>query len=253
MTAARLVLASASAGRRDVLLRAGVTPQVVVSDVDEPALLEALGPADPAAQVLHLARAKAVDVASRLDAGLAEDPAVIVVGCDSMLDVDGTAVGKPADAAEAKERWQRDMAGRSAVLRTGHWVVHPASGRAVGEVASTTVWHGTPTEAELEAIGALPARSALLLVRSGPTAGARYLLDTDVTTIGRHPEADIFFDDVTVSRRHAVFVRGATGYAVKDVGSLNGTYVNRSSVDSAVLHNGDEVQIGKYRFLYYSR
>jgi septum formation protein len=151
VTAARLVLASASAGRRDVLLRAGVTPQVVVSDVDEPALLEALGPADPAAQVLHLARAKAVDVASRLDAGLAEDPAVVVVGCDSMLDVDGTAVGKPADAAEAKERWQRDMAGRSAVLRTGHWVVHPASGRSVGEVASTTVWHGTPTDAELDA------------------------------------------------------------------------------------------------------
>lgn len=147
----RLVLASASPGRRDVLERAGVVPEIVVSDVDEPALLAALGPAPVADQVLHLARAKAVDVSERRGAFEPDRPGVVVVGCDSMLDVDGVAAGKPATAAEAKERWQRDMAGRSAVLRTGHWLVEPATGRQVGEVASTTVWHGTPTDAELDA------------------------------------------------------------------------------------------------------
>lgn len=144
----RVVLASASPGRRDVLVRAGVTPEIVVSDVDEEALLAALGPASPADQVLHLARAKATDVAGHLNE---VDPGVVVVGCDSMLDVGGTAVGKPSSAAEAKQRWLQDMAGRSAVLRTGHWVVRPATGQQVGAVASTTVWHGTPTEAELDA------------------------------------------------------------------------------------------------------
>lgn len=143
-----LVLASASPGRLDVLRRAGVEPTVWVSDVDEDALLTALGPATPADQVLHLARAKATDVAARIESA---DQDVVVVGCDSMLDVDGTAVGKPVDAVQAKRRWQQDMAGRSAVLRTGHWLVRPATGEQVGAVASTTVWHGTPTEAELDA------------------------------------------------------------------------------------------------------
>lgn len=114
-------------------------------------MLAALGPADPAAQVLRLAEAKATDVAGRLDQATAADPGVVVVGCDSMLDVDGTAVGKPASPAEAKQRWQQEMAGRSAVLRTGHWLVRPATGEQVGAVASTTVWHGRPTEAELDA------------------------------------------------------------------------------------------------------
>jgi len=82
------------------------------------------------------------------------------------------------------------------------------------------------SEAELDAIEALPTRSALFLVRSGPTAGARYLLDTDVTTVGRHPEADIFFDDVTVSRRHAEITRSGTSFELVDQRSLNGTYVN---------------------------
>ncbi|HOI04006.1 MAG TPA: FHA domain-containing protein, partial [Dermatophilaceae bacterium] len=102
-------------------------------------------------------------------------------------------------------------------------------------------------------IGALRHGTALLVVVRGPNNGARFLLDDAEVTSGRHPESDIFLDNVTVSRRHAVFVRDGNGYAVKDVGSLNGTYVNRASVDAAVLRNGDEVQIGKYRFLYYSR
>ncbi len=106
------------------------------------------------------------------------------------------------------------------------------------------------TDAEREAIAALPSRSAILLVRSGPTAGARYLLDTDVTTIGRHPEADIFFDDITVSRRHAEITR--TGPVFELVGSLNGTYVNRDRIDDKLLQGGDEVQIGKFRLVYFA-
>ena len=104
------------------------------------------------------------------------------------------------------------------------------------------------SEVEWDAIGALPSRSALLLVRSGPTAGARYLLDADVTTVGRHPESDIFLDDITVSRHHAKFVRSAGHLYLEDLGSLNGTYVNRTLLDGrSMLREGDEIQIGKYR------
>lgn len=106
-------------------------------------------------------------------------------------------------------------------------------------------------EAELEAIDALPSGAALLLVRSGPTAGARYLLDTDVTTVGRHPEADIFFDDVTVSRRHAEITRTGSSFELVDQRSLNGTYVNGERVDRAVLRNGAEVRVGKFRLNFF--
>ncbi len=107
------------------------------------------------------------------------------------------------------------------------------------------------SDAELEAIDALPTGAALLLVRSGPTAGARYLLDTDVTTVGRHPEADIFFDDVTVSRRHAEITRDAVTFELVDQRSLNGTYVNGERVDRAILRNGSEVRIGKFRLNFF--
>ena len=96
----------------------------------------------------------------------------------------------------------------------------------------------------------LPPGMALLVVRRGPNAGARFLLDHDVTTSGRHPDSDIFLDDVTVSRRHAEFHRGQSGFTVRDVGSLNGTYVNRERVESATLSNSDEVQIGKFRLVF---
>ena len=102
------------------------------------------------------------------------------------------------------------------------------------------------------AIAALPPGTALLLVGHGPTTGARFLLDSQVTTVGRHPHADIFLDDVTVSRKHAVFLAlEGGGYGVRDSGSLNGTYVNRQRVEEAALRAGDEVQIGKYRMSYH--
>ena len=101
------------------------------------------------------------------------------------------------------------------------------------------------------AVEALAPGTALLVVQRGPNAGSRYLLETDVTTAGRHPDADVFLDDVTVSRRHAEFRRDADGFRVVDVGSLNGTYVNRQRIDDALLSGGDEVQIGKYRLLYF--
>ncbi|NHC14280.1 FHA domain-containing protein [Motilibacter deserti] len=104
--------------------------------------------------------------------------------------------------------------------------------------------------ADLAAVEALPPGSALLVVRRGPNAGSRFLLDEDVTTAGRHPQSDIFLDDVTVSRRHAEFVRSGQGFAVRDVGSLNGTYVNRERIDEVVLSDGDEVQVGKYRMVF---
>jgi pSer/pThr/pTyr-binding forkhead associated (FHA) protein len=96
----------------------------------------------------------------------------------------------------------------------------------------------------------LPAGSALLVVRRGPNAGSRFLLDMELTTVGRHPESDIFLDDVTVSRRHAEFRQENAAFVVRDIGSLNGTYVNRERVEVATLTNGDEVQIGKFRLIF---
>ena len=106
--------------------------------------------------------------------------------------------------------------------------------------------------ADREALAALPAGSALLVVRRGPNAGSRFLLDSDVTTVGRSPDSDIFLDDVTVSRRHAEFVRSAQGFLVRDVGSLNGTYVDRNLIQEALLRDGDEVQVGKYRLVFHA-
>ncbi|WP_148572443.1 FHA domain-containing protein [Nocardioides caldifontis] len=107
-------------------------------------------------------------------------------------------------------------------------------------------------DADAAAVDALPAGSALLVVQRGPSAGSRFLLDTDVVTVGRHPDSEIFLDDVTVSRRHAEFRRGPEGFTVCDVGSLNGTYVNRDRIDQVVLQGGDEVQIGKFRLVFFA-
>ena len=99
-------------------------------------------------------------------------------------------------------------------------------------------------------IGGLPSGSALLVVKRGPNTGSRFVLDQPVTLAGRHPDSDIFCDDITVSRRHAEFRRHSSEFQVVDVGSLNGTYVNREPVQSAVLANGDEIQIGKFRLVF---
>jgi len=93
---------------------------------------------------------------------------------------------------------------------------------------------------------------ALLVVRKGPNEGSKYLLDAEVTQAGRHPDSDIFLDDITVSRRHAEIVRRADGFHVLDVGSLNGTYVNRDRVEEARLTNGDELQIGKFKLVFFT-
>lgn len=119
------------------------------------------------------------------------------------------------------------------------------------EVTGQTALPALSPEAQA-AVDALPLGSALLVVRRGPNSGSRFLLDGDLTTAGRHPESDIFLDDVTVSRRHVDFRRGPEGFTVSDVGSLNGTYVNRERIDSVPLNNGDEVQIGKYRLVFYA-
>jgi pSer/pThr/pTyr-binding forkhead associated (FHA) protein len=102
------------------------------------------------------------------------------------------------------------------------------------------------------AVDALPAGHALLVVQRGPGAGSRFLLDADVVNAGRHPDSEIFLDDVTVSRRHAEFHRSGDTFTVSDVGSLNGTYVNRDRIDRVQLTDGDEVQIGKYRLVFFS-
>ncbi|MGY5764499.1 FHA domain-containing protein [Brachybacterium sp. DNPG3] len=107
------------------------------------------------------------------------------------------------------------------------------------------------TSQDRKAIENLPPRSALLIVGKGPNLGARFLLDADTTVAGRHPNCEIFLDDVTVSRKHAAFVRDGDGFLVRDLGSLNGTYVGRDRVDEVRLEPGQDVQIGKYRLTYH--
>lgn len=142
----RVVLASQSPARLMVLRQAGIDPEVHVSHVDEEALEAAMPAASPAELCLALSRAKAEAVAVDYRA----DATAIVIGCDSVLDVDGQAFSKASSEAQVVERWGQ-MMGRSSVLRTGHWIVLPATGAAVGAVADTTVHMGRPTRAELDA------------------------------------------------------------------------------------------------------
>jgi len=124
----------------------------------------------------------------------------------------------------------------------------------LGQMGPAEVEGTTPTGLtgeESAAVAALPRASALLIMQRGPSAGARFLLDESRTVAGRSVDADIFLDDVTVSRRHAEFVREGGNFVVRDIGSLNGTYINRTRIDSAVLRSGDEVQIGKYRLTFH--
>lgn len=121
----------------------------------------------------------------------------------------------------------------------------------VGEKVETSDRALNPVDAA--AVDALPVGHALLVVQKGPGAGSRFLLDQDVVNAGRHPDSEIFLDDVTVSRRHATFTRDGQGrFTVADAGSLNGTYVNRDRIESAALSDSDEVQIGKYRLVFFA-
>jgi len=96
----------------------------------------------------------------------------------------------------------------------------------------------------------LPPDAATLMVRSGPMAGARFELDGVLTRLGRHPESEISLDDISVSRRHAEIERQSDEYVLRDMGSLNGTYVNQRRVDSVVLQQGDEILIGRFRLIF---
>jgi len=102
------------------------------------------------------------------------------------------------------------------------------------------------------ALGDMTETTAMVVVKRGPNAGSKFVMESDVTRAGRHPDSDIFLDDITVSRRHAEIVRTPDGYSVRDAGSLNGTYLNRERIDDAPLANGDELQIGKFRLVFFA-
>jgi hypothetical protein len=131
-------------------------------------------------------------------------------------------------------------------------------GAALGSVATDdrtmvhdpTASHDPVVVDEGEAVAMPDGTVGMFVVRQGPKRGSRIALDSDEVSIGRHPESDIFLDDVTVSRRHAVVHRTGPGFHVSDAGSLNGTYVNQSRVETAALNDGDEVQVGKFKLVY---
>lgn len=133
----------------------------------------------------------------------------------------------------------------------------PACGTEVNTPENTT--GGTTTIAidlesdehhHLDDLPDLAAGTGMLVVVRGPSAGARFLLDRDVTTIGRHADADLFLDDVTVSRRHAEIANTTDGYLLRDNGSLNGTYVNGERADEHSLKTGDQVQVGRFKLVF---
>jgi septum formation protein len=164
----RLVLASASPARRATLIAAGVEPLVRVSDVDEPSVVARYGVTDAPDVALVLARAKAEDVAATLSGDPQLPEGALVLGCDSVLEVDGQVHGKPVDAAQAIARWQR-MRGNRGVLHTGHWLVDArelGGGGTLGAVASTTVHFAAVSD---EDITAYVATGEPLLVAGGFT------------------------------------------------------------------------------------
>jgi pSer/pThr/pTyr-binding forkhead associated (FHA) protein len=133
----------------------------------------------------------------------------------------------------------------------------PECGAAVPPAGNFCTVCGAAVEQELQeqltqqhaALSFDPAEPPVLVVVRGENAGSRFALSADRVRIGRHPDSDIFLDDVTVSRRHAEILSDATGYHVKDVGSLNGTYVNGERIERAALRDSDQIQVGKYRFV----
>jgi hypothetical protein len=160
--------------------------------------------------------------------------------------------GNPLTAAAAQQAQQQ-------YPTPGHRPPGPGSPPRPGETTLTVSLnrgdepdYGESLYPDSASVGALPAGDALLIVLRGPNAGSTFRLDNDLTTAGRHPDSDIFLDDVTVSRRHAEFYRDGDRITVRDVGSLNGTYVNRERIEEAELFSGDDVQIGKFRLQFLS-
>lgn len=142
----------------------------------------------------------------------------------------------------------RNPEGANFCSSCGGVLEHPADEPATITLAPV---EGEPADDEIVvAVHDIPADAGLLVVKRGPNVGSRFLLDPACTSIGRHPESDIFLDDVTVSRRHAEVTRSDRGFVVRDVGSLNGTYLNRERIEEAVLRHGDELQIGKFRLVF---
>jgi hypothetical protein len=143
----------------------------------------------------------------------------------------------------------QNVEGANYCQRCGAFLGPPGDAPPEPSTASYTV--GETGDVEAVELDELVAQGPTLVIRAGGgRAGETFLLDRDRLTVGRRPESDIFLDDVTVSRRHAEFSREGEGFQVRDVGSLNGTYLNRERIDAAPLANGDEVQIGKFRLVY---
>lgn len=135
--------------------------------------------------------------------------------------------------------------------RCGEKLAGTESTTIIAALEDTTLTNALSSE-DIATIDALPVGSALLVVLKGPAAGERFLIHQDRTVAGRHPDSGIFLDDITVSRSHAAFTRSNGSFVVEDLKSLNGTYLNRKLLDTAVaLQNGDEVQIGKYKLVYF--
>ena len=144
----------------------------------------------------------------------------------------------------------RNPVGSNFCSSCGHVLGHPSDEPTT--ITFQTIDGGDPSGEHSVVLPDLPEGTGLLWVKRGANAGSRYVLDDHVTKAGRHPDSDIFLDDITVSRRHAEFHRTDTGYKVRDVGSLNGTYLNRERIEEADLANGDEVQIGKFKLVFLS-
>jgi pSer/pThr/pTyr-binding forkhead associated (FHA) protein len=128
---------------------------------------------------------------------------------------------------------------------------HPLQDDTTGGLTPTEIEDDTGEIIDLP-LAELQEGQALLVVKRGPNAGSQFLIEKDVTTAGRHPESDIFLDDITVSRRHAEVRRKDANFFVHDMGSLNGTYVNRERVENTQLAHGDELQIGKFKLAFFT-
>lgn len=125
-----------------------------------------------------------------------------------------------------------------------------AQSDATGTLESPVGMTGPLVAVDSASVSGVAPGAAMLIVRRGPGEGTTFTLDSDLVTVGRADDAALMLDDVTVSRRHANFTRSGGVWTVTDSGSLNGTYVNRDRIDSAELHGGEEIQIGKYRFVF---